>query len=221
MTDAETPKPTRAMWLTLAAMTAAASMILVDQTAVPLATPHAIDDLNGNLDEGQWILTANILPLAAFMVLGGKLGDLYGLRKVFIIGASVFAVATAFAGFAQDMPWMIARARRAGNGRGSDDAHRVAIVSSVFAGPRRGTALGILAGGSAFFAALGPVLGGVLTDIDWRLVFLINVPLAPRERSSSPSPRRRGSRPTTRTSPRSTGLASSASRSASPRSPSD
>ena len=68
------------MWLTLAAMTASASMILVDQTAVPLATPHAIDDLNGNLEDGQWILTANILPLAAFMVLGGKLGDLYGLR---------------------------------------------------------------------------------------------------------------------------------------------
>ena len=71
------------MWLTLAAMTASASMILVDQTAVPLAIPHAIDDLNGNLEDGQWILTANILPLAAFMVLGGEKHrrDLQGFKK--------------------------------------------------------------------------------------------------------------------------------------------
>lgn len=178
MTDDRSSKPTRAMWLTLAAMTASASMILVDQTAVPLATPHAIDDLNGNLEDGQWILTANILPLAAFMVLGGKLGDLYGLRKIFLIGAVTFAIATAFAGFAQDMAWMIAARAAQGTGAALMMPTSVAIVSSVFAGPRRGTALGVLAGGSAFFAALGPVLGGLLTSIDWRLVFLINVPLA-------------------------------------------
>jgi EmrB/QacA subfamily drug resistance transporter len=166
------------MWVTLAAMTASASMILVDQTAVPLATPHAIDDLGASVDEGQWILTANILPLAAFMVLGGRLGDLYGLRRVFLIGAVVFGVATAFAGLAQDMTWMIAARVAQGTGAALMMPTSVAIVSSVFAGPRRGTALGVLAGGSAFFAALGPVLGGLLTGIDWRLVFLINVPLA-------------------------------------------
>ena len=166
------------MWLSLAAMTASASMILVDQTAVPLATPHAIDELGADLEDGQWILTANILPLAAFMVLGGRLGDLFGLRRVFLIGAVIFGFATAFAGFAQDLPWMIGARVAQGTGAALMMPTGVAIVSSVFAGPRRGTALGILAGGSAFFAALGPVLGGVLTDIDWRLVFLINIPLA-------------------------------------------
>jgi EmrB/QacA subfamily drug resistance transporter len=166
------------MWLTLAAMTASASMILVDQTAVPLATPHAIDDLGASLADSPWILTANILPLAAFMVLGGRLGDIYGLRRVFLVGATIFAVATAMAGLAQDMAWMIAARAAQGTGAALMMPTGVAIVSSVFAGPRRGTALGILAGGSAFFAALGPVLGGLLTDIDWRLVFLINVPLA-------------------------------------------
>ena len=72
--------------VTLAATTLASSMILVDQTAVPLATPDVLGDLGGATSEGQWILTANILPLAALMVLGGRLGDLLGLRRVFIAG---------------------------------------------------------------------------------------------------------------------------------------
>ena len=178
MSAADSSRPTRAMWITLVAMTASASMILVDQTAVPLATPHAVEDLGAQIDEGQWILTANVLPLAAFMVLGGRLGDLFGLRRVFLIGAMTFAVSTAFAGFAQDMAWMIAARASQGAGAALMMPTAVAIVSSVFPAGRRGTALGFLAGGSAFFAALGPVLGGVLTSVDWRLVFLINVPLA-------------------------------------------
>ena len=83
-------------------------MILVDQTAVPLATPDVLADLNGALAEGQWILTANILPLAALMVLGGRLGDLLGLRRVFLVGTVIFTAATAAAGAAQDMPMLIA-----------------------------------------------------------------------------------------------------------------
>ena len=81
--------------LTLAAMTLANSMILVDQTAVPLAVPALISDLGGSLGEGPWILTANILPLAALMVLGGRLGDLLGLRKVFLAGAVIFVCSSA------------------------------------------------------------------------------------------------------------------------------
>ena len=163
---------------TLAAMTLSASMILVDQTAVPLATADAIADLGGAVSEGQWILTANILPLAALMVFGGRLGDLVGLRRVFLAGAVIFMLATAMAGAAQDMPMMIAARAVQGAGAALMMPTAVAITSAVYPKERRGTALGILAGGSAFFAALGPVLGGLLTSIDWRLVFLINVPLA-------------------------------------------
>lgn len=164
--------------ITLAAMTVAASMILVDQTAVPLATAPAISDLGGAVAQGQWILTANILPLAALLVFGGRLGDLLGLRRVFLAGAVIFMFGTAAAGGAQDMVWMIAARAVQGVGAALMMPTGVAITSAVYPKERRGTALGILAGGSAFFAALGPVLGGVLTSIDWRLVFLINVPLA-------------------------------------------
>jgi EmrB/QacA subfamily drug resistance transporter len=166
------------MWLTLVAMTLASSMILVDQTAVPLASPDVVQGLGGNIADGQWILTANILPLAAFMVLGGRLGDLFGLRRVFLSGAVLFAVATASAAGAQSMLWIVSTRAIQGTAAALMMPTAVAITSAVWPKERRGYALGILAGGSAFFAALGPVLGGVLTAISWRLVFLINVPLA-------------------------------------------
>ena len=163
---------------TLAATTLASSMILVDQTAVPLATPDVLGDLGGAISEGQWILTANVLPLAALMVLGGRLGDLLGLRRVFLAGTVIFALATIGAGAAQDMPMLIAARAIQGVGAALMMPTAVAITSAVYPPERRGWALGVLAGASAFFAALGPVLGGLLTSIDWRLVFLINVPLA-------------------------------------------
>jgi EmrB/QacA subfamily drug resistance transporter len=166
------------MRLTLAAMTLASSMILVDQTAVPLAAPHAIEDLHAPIGDSQWLMTANILPLAALMVFGGRLGDLFGMRRVFLVGAVVFGLATTAMGFSQDIGWAIAARALQGAGAALMMPTALAIVSAVYPDESKGTALGILAGASAFFAALGPVLGGALTAIDWRLVFLVNVPLA-------------------------------------------
>ena len=134
--------------------------------------------LGGNIADGQWILTANILPLAAFLVLGGRIGDLLGLRRVFLCGAMLFAVATALASAAQSIAWIISMRAVQGSAAALMMPTAVAITSAVWPKQRRGYALGVLAGGSAFFAALGPVLGGVLTAVSWRLVFLINVPLA-------------------------------------------
>src|ERR1700742_4291601 len=168
----------RNMKITLAAMTLASSMILVDQTAVPLATPHAIQDLHASVGQSQWLMTANILPLAALMVFGGRLGGLFGMRRVFLFGAVIFAVATTAMGASQDIVMAIAARAVQGTGAALMMPTALAIVSAVYPDEEKGAALGILAGASAFFAALGPVLGGVLTSIDWRLVFLVNVPLA-------------------------------------------
>ncbi len=159
-------------------MTLSSAMILVDQTSVPLAIPDAMLDLDAPLSGGQWILTANMLPLAAFMVLGGRLGDIHGLRLVFLVGAALFAVSSALAGFAQDLTWMIAARASQGVGAALMMPVAVAIVSATQPQDQRGRALGLLAGFAAFAAALGPVVGGGLASIDWRLVFLINVPLA-------------------------------------------
>src|ERR1700709_2884273 len=92
----------RNMKITLAAMTLGSSMILVDQTAVPLAAPHAIIGLPAQISQSQWLMTANILPLAALMVFGGRLGDLFGMRRIFLIGAVVFALATTAMGASPD-----------------------------------------------------------------------------------------------------------------------
>jgi EmrB/QacA subfamily drug resistance transporter len=166
------------MKITLAAMTLASSMILVDQTAVPLAAPHAIIGLHAQISQSQWLMTANILPLAALMVFGGRLGDLFGMRRIFLIGAVVFALATTAMGASQDIAMAIAARALQGCGAALMMPTALSIVSAVYPDEEKGAALGILAGASAFFAALGPVLGGVLTAIDWRLVFLVNVPLA-------------------------------------------
>jgi len=111
-------------------------MILVDQTAVPLATPDVIGDLGGATSDGQWILTANILPLAALMVLGGRLGDLLGLRRVFIAGAAIFTLATVAAGAAQDKVMLIAA--RAVQGMGAALMMPVAVAGGLGGRPRRG-----------------------------------------------------------------------------------
>src|SRR5262245_41649221 len=169
----------RARVITLAAMTLSASMILVDQTSIPLAIPHIVDGLDTNPDLSQWILTANVLPLAALMVFGGRLGDLIGLRKVFLTGAVLFVVSSALAGAAQDIVWLIVVRATQGAGAALMMPTSIAIVSSVFPESRRGRALGTMAGLSAFAAAAGPVIGGTLTQlIDWRAVFYVNVPLA-------------------------------------------
>ena len=168
----------RSRWLTLVAMTIANSMILIDQTAVPLAIPHAIADIDGSLETSQWILTANVLPLAALMVFGGRLGDQLGLRRIFLLGSTLFILSSALAGAAQDMPWMITMRVAQGIGAALMMPTTLAIIAAVFPERERGRALGLMAGASAFFAALGPVLGGLLTEyVDWRAVFLVNVPL--------------------------------------------
>lgn len=169
----------RARVVTLVAMTLSASMILVDQTSIPLAIPHIVSGLDSNPDLAQWVLTANVLPLAALMVFGGRLGDLIGLRKVFLTGAVVFICSSALAGAAQSMEWLIAVRATQGAGAALMMPTSIAIVSSVFPESGRGRALGMMAGFSAFAAAAGPVIGGTLTElIDWRAVFFVNVPLA-------------------------------------------
>ena len=113
-----------AMWLTLVAMTLANSMILVDQTAVPLATPDVVEGLDAGLGLGQWLLTANILPLAALMVLGGRLGDLLGhaprLPRRAVIFLRLHRARRRRPGHRLDDH----RARDPGRRRGADDADR-------------------------------------------------------------------------------------------------
>ena len=160
-------------------MTLANAMVLVDQTAVPLALPAIMHQFNVSSGQLQWVLNASLLPLAALLVLGGRLGDLIGRRRVFLAGTILFAGASALGGLAPTFLILLIFRFLQGAGGALMLPNTVAIVSSAFASSERGRALGTMGGAAAVAGALGPTIGGALTAaISWRAVLLINVPLA-------------------------------------------
>jgi MFS family permease len=162
----------------LAAMTLANAMILVDQTAVPLALPDIAQDFGVSSLLVQWVLTASLLPLAGLLVLGGRLGDLFGRRRVFLLGAVVFAGASAVGGAAPSFGVLLAARVLQGAGGALMLPATVAILSAAFDPRDRGRALGTMGGIAATAGALGPTVGGLLTSaLSWRAVLLINLPL--------------------------------------------
>ncbi len=160
-------------------MTLANAMVLVDQTAVPLALPAIMRQFAVNSAQLQWVLNASLLPLAALLVLGGRLGDLIGRRRVFLAGTIVFAGASALGGFAPSFLILLIFRFLQGAGGALMLPNTVAIVSSAFTSSERGRALGTMGGAAAVAGALGPTIGGGLTAaLSWRAVLLVNVPLA-------------------------------------------
>lgn len=174
----EAPRVARA-GLVLAGMTMANAMILVDQTAVPLALPDIMQAFQVGSAEVQWVLNGSLLALAGLLVLGGRLGDLLGRRRIFLLGCITFATASAVAGLAPWFPLLLLARVAQGIGGALMLPGSVALVSAAFASDQRGRALGTMGGVAAVAAALGPTIGGTLTSVvSWRAVFLVNVPLA-------------------------------------------
>jgi MFS family permease len=156
------PASATSLRLVLVSMTLANAMILVDQTAVPLILPDVMRSFDIGAGLAQWVLTASLLPLAGLLVLGGRLGDLLGRRRIFLLGAALFGCASVVQGCGGAL--MLPAT--------------VAIISSMYPPESRGRALGTMGGTAAVAGALGPTIGGALTSlISWRAVLLINLPL--------------------------------------------
>lgn len=165
--------------LLLLCMTLANAMVLVDQTAVPLALPDILHQFAVSSQQVQWVLNASLLPLASLLVLGGRLGDLLGRRRVFLIGTTVFAGASALGGLAPTFMILLVFRVLQGAGGALVLPNTVAIVSSAYDRSAEGRALGLMGGAAAVAGALGPTIGGILTTaLSWRAVLLVNVPLA-------------------------------------------
>lgn len=159
-------------------MTLANAMILVDQTAVPLALPDIMSSFGIGSALVQWVLNGSLLPLAGLLVLGGRLGDLLGLRRIFLLGSVLFGGASAVAGFAPTFGILLSARVAQGVGGALMLPATVAIVSAAYPRSARGRALGTMGGVAAVAGALGPTIGGVLTStLSWRAVLLVNVPL--------------------------------------------
>jgi EmrB/QacA subfamily drug resistance transporter len=173
-TDARTRLP-----LVIIAMTIGNGVILASQTAVPLALPSIMGELGVASSTAQWVLTASLLPLAGLMVLGGRLGDLYGLRRVFLLGSALFAAFSLVATVAPTFEVLVFSRVIQGAAGALLLPTSVAIVSAAATKETAGRALGTLGGAAAIAGALGPILGGGLTGaFGWRAVMLINLPLA-------------------------------------------
>ena len=165
-------------WWTLGAMCFALFMIMLDNTVVNVALPSIERDLGSSLSSLEWIINGYTLAFAVFLATGGRLGDIFGRRLTFLIGVALFSISSATAGFAPDTTWLDGSRVVQGIGGALMMPATLSIVTNAFPPSERGKAIGTWAGVSALALAIGPVLGGFLTEaVSWRAIFFINLPV--------------------------------------------
>lgn len=168
--------------LALAAMLFAVAMTFIDQTIVSIAAPDIVRELGLSASGMQWVVNAYLLSLAAFFALGGRLADLFGPRRVVVVGTLVFVVSSVLCGCVPKgdlaQTWLIVFRATQGLGAALLFPAALAVVVAVFPVERRGRALALFFGLSGALTAVGPLLGGWLTAWTWRAIFWVNVPVA-------------------------------------------
>ncbi|WP_173042756.1 MFS transporter [Phytohabitans flavus] len=163
----------------LLAATLASGMAFLDATIVNVALPHLGVSLGASLAGLQWTVNGYMLTLAAFVLLGGSLGDRYGRRRVFVVGVFWFSATSVLCGFALNVEWLIGARVLQGLGAALLVPGSLALIQSSFHPDERGKAIGAWTGLSGVATAAGPFIGGWLIDaISWRAIFFLNVPLA-------------------------------------------
>jgi EmrB/QacA subfamily drug resistance transporter len=170
------PNPNR--WWTLAAVCVATFMLLLDITIVNVALPAIQKDFHASLADLQWVIDAYALSLAALMLTSGSIADLRGRRLVFATGLGIFSVASFLCGLASSpLQLNLARALQ-GVGGAMMFATSLALIASAFQGRERGTAFGIWGATIGGSVAVGPLIGGAITDgLGWQWIFFVNVPI--------------------------------------------
>jgi EmrB/QacA subfamily drug resistance transporter len=164
-------------WLPLVAICTGTFMLLVDVTIVNVALPDMAADLATTYDQLQWVVDIYALALAALVLGAGSLADLYGRRRIFLGGLVVFALSSFACGIAPSAGFLIAARGIQGIGGAAMFATTIALINSTYEGRARGTAFGVWGAVVGAAAAIGPILGGALTELSWRWIFFVNLPI--------------------------------------------
>ena len=165
-------------WWTLAAVAFGLFMIMLDNTVVNVALPSIERDLHVSISSLEWVVTAYALTFAALLITGGKLGDLFGRRRLFIVGIAIFTLSSLACGLAPSSGFLIGARAVQGIGAALMNPASLSIITATFPPRERGQAIGIWAGVSAMALAIGPLIGGLIVDnINWNWIFFINVPV--------------------------------------------
>jgi EmrB/QacA subfamily drug resistance transporter len=166
-------------WLALALLAAAQFVVILDASIVNVALPSIGKDLNFSQDDLSWVVNAYVLVFGGFLLLGGRLADLLGRRRLFIVGLVLFAIASLAGGLAESEGWLIAARAVQGLGAALLSPAALSLVTVLFAeGSERNKAMGVWGAVAGSGGAVGVLLGGMLTEwAGWEWVLFVNVPI--------------------------------------------
>jgi MFS family permease len=170
----------RRRWIALAVLAVAQFIVFLDETVVNVALPSIEADLGFSQSSLAWVVNAYILMFGGLLLLGGRIADLFGRRRVFLIGTALFGLASLADGLAGSEGMLLGARAVQGIGAALATPAALSLVTALFApGPERTRALALWGALAGLGFAIGILLGGVITEVaSWRWVFLINVPFA-------------------------------------------
>jgi EmrB/QacA subfamily drug resistance transporter len=165
-------------WWTLGAVSIGLFMIMLDNTVVNVALPSIQSDLGISVSALEWVVNAYALTFGVLLLTGGKLADMVGRRTIFIAGLVIFTIASLACGLAGGAALLIGARTAQGVGAAMMNPATLSIITATFPPRQRGTAIGIWAGVSALALAIGPLVGGLLTEkVSWSWIFYVNIPV--------------------------------------------
>jgi len=176
---AEQTGMSRATVLALAAMGIAVVVVANDFTALSVALPAIEKQFDTDVSTVQWVINAYALTFGVLIVVGGRLADIFGRKRIFIVGAIIFAGFSLLGGLAQETWWLISARALMGIGGALMWPAILGMTYAVLPDNKAGLAGGIILGAAGFGNAMGPLIGGALTDaLSWRWIFFLNIPIA-------------------------------------------
>ena len=182
MTESETRQTTiegRKRWFALVVLCMGSLMIVLDTTIVNVALPSIREDLGFSQTSLAWVVNAYLLTFGGFLLLGGRLGDLYGPRRLFLAGITLFTLASLACGLATSQGMLVTARAVQGLGGAVASAVSLSLMLNLFTEPaERAKAMGVFGFVAAGGGSIGVLLGGILTDrLDWHWIFLVNLPI--------------------------------------------